>query len=88
MGLPTIAVPQYTLTVPSTGKEIKYRPFLVKEEKILLLALESDDPADMVAATKNIINSCTYGDFNADDSPVFDIEYIYFFNYEEKQKVK
>ena len=77
MGLPTITVPQYTLTVPSTGKEIKYRPFLVKEEKILLLALESDDPADMVAATKNIINSCTYGDFNADDSPVFDIEYIF-----------
>ena len=77
MGLPTIAVPQYTLTVPSTGKEIKYRPFLVKEEKILLLAMESEDSADMVTATKNIINSCTYGDFNADDSPVFDIEYIF-----------
>ena len=77
MGLPTITVPQYTLTVPSTGKEIKYRPFLVKEEKILLLAMESEDSADMVAATKNIINSCTYGDFNADDSPVFDIEYIF-----------
>ena len=77
MGLPTITVPQYTLTVPSTGKEIKYRPFLVKEEKILLLAIESEDSADMVTATKNIINSCTYGDFNADDSPVFDIEYIF-----------
>ena len=57
MGLPTITVPQYTLTVPSSGKEIKYRPFLVKEEKILLLAMESDDPADMVAATKDIINA-------------------------------
>ena len=77
MGLPTIAVPQYTLTVPSTGKEIKYRPFLVKEEKILLLAMESDNPSDMVDATKEIINNCTYGDFDANNSPVFDIEYIF-----------
>tara|TARA_B110000438_G_scaffold166313_1_gene159102 strand:+ start:247 stop:993 length:747 start_codon:yes stop_codon:yes gene_type:complete len=77
MGLPTIAVPTYTLTVPSSGKEIKYRPFLVKEEKILLLAMESDNPTDMVVATKEIINNCTYGDFDANNSPVFDIEYIF-----------
>jgi hypothetical protein len=77
MGLPTITVPQYKLTVPSTGKEIKYRPFLVKEEKILLLAMESDDAADMVNATKEIINACTYGEFDANHSPVFDIEYIF-----------
>ena len=43
MGLPTIAVPEYTLTIPSTKKEVKYRPFLVKEEKILLLAMESEE---------------------------------------------
>jgi hypothetical protein len=77
MGLPTITVPQYTLTVPSTGKEIKYRPFLVKEEKILMLAMESDDPNDMISATQDIINSCTFGDYDAINSPVFDIEYIF-----------
>ena len=77
MGLPTIAVPQYTLTVPSSGKEIKYRPFLVKEEKLLLLAMESNDPADMINATKEIIDNCTYGDFDTGNSPVFDIEYIF-----------
>jgi hypothetical protein len=43
MGLPTITVPQYTLTIPSSGKEVKYRPFLVKEEKILLIAMETED---------------------------------------------
>ena len=77
MGLPTIAVPQYTLTVPSTEQELRYRPFLVKEEKILLLAMESDDPLDMINATKEIISSCTYGTFDADKCPVFDIEYIF-----------
>jgi len=77
MTLPIVTVPQYTLTVPSTGKEIKYRPFLVKEEKILMLAMESDDPNDMIHATQDIINNCTYGDFDASNSPVFDIEYIF-----------
>ena len=77
MGLPTITVPQYTLIVPSTGKEIKYRPFLVKEEKILLLAMESDDSNDMITATQEIINNCTFGDFDSSKSPVFDIEYIF-----------
>ena len=52
MGLPTIAVPEYTLTIPSSGKEVKYRPFLVKEEKILLLAMESDKTEEIINATK------------------------------------
>ena len=55
MGLPTITVPQYHLTVPSTGKEIKFRPFLVKEEKILLLAMEGEDQKQIVSATKEIV---------------------------------
>ena len=77
MGLPTIAVPEYTLTIPSTGKEVKYRPFLVKEEKILLLAMETDKTEEIITATKTIIENCVYGDINVDEMPTFDIEYIF-----------
>ena len=77
MGLPTIAVPEYTLTIPSTGKEIKYRPFLVKEEKILLIALESEDDAEVINAIKNIIQSCIFGDYDVSSMPTFDLEYIF-----------
>ena len=64
MGLPTIAVPEYTLTIPSSGKEVKYRPFLVKEEKILLLAMESEKTEEIITATKTIIENCVYGNIN------------------------
>ena len=77
MGLPTIAVPEYTLTIPSTKKEVKYRPFLVKEEKILLLAMESEKTEEIITATKTIIENCVYGDFDVNEMPTFDIEYIF-----------
>ena len=77
MGLPTIAVPEYTLTIPSTGKEVKYRPFLVKEEKILLLALESEETDEIVNATQNIVENCIYGDVDVKTMPTFDMEYIF-----------
>jgi hypothetical protein len=77
MGLPTIAVPEYTLTIPSTKKEAKYRPFLVKEEKILLLAMESEKTEEIIDATKTIINNCVYGEINVDEMPTFDVEYIF-----------
>ena len=77
MGLPTIAVPEYTLTIPSTKKEVKYRPFLVKEEKILLLAMESEETEEIITATKTIIENCIYSDINVDEMPTFDIEYIF-----------
>ena len=77
MGLPTIAVPEYTLTIPSTKKEVKYRPFLVKEEKILLLAMESEKQEEIITATKTIIENCVYGDFDVNEMPTFDIEYIF-----------
>ena len=77
MGLPTIAVPQYTLTIPSSEKEIKFRPFLVKEEKILLLAMEGEDQTQIIDATKEIIQNCVYGDINVDVLPAFDLEYIF-----------
>ena len=77
MGLPTIAVPQYTLTIPSSGKEVKFRPFLVKEEKILLLAMESEKTEEILLATKTIIENCIFGNLDVDNMPTFDMEYIF-----------
>ena len=77
MGLPTIAVPQYTLTVPSSGETLKYRPFLVKEEKILLIAMESENQTQIIDATKTIIESCVYGNIDVNNMPTFDLEYIF-----------
>ena len=77
MGLPTIVVPQYTLTIPSTGKEVKFRPFLVKEEKILLLAMESEKTEEILLATKTIIENCVFDNLDVDNMPTFDMEYIF-----------
>ena len=86
MGLPTITVPQYELALPSTGKTIKYRPFLVKEEKILLIAMESEDTKQIINATKEIIKNCITGEeLNVDAMPLFDIEYV-FLNLRAKAK--
>ena len=78
MPLPKIATPQYTLDLPSTGKSIKYRPFLVKEEKILILALESEDVKQITSAIKQILKDCiiTKG-IKVEELPTFDIEYIF-----------
>jgi len=75
--LPKVEVPTYELTLPSTDKKIKYRPFLVKEEKILFMALESKDNNEMITAIKEIIKTCTFNDINTDTTPLFDIEYIF-----------
>ena len=85
MGLPKVAIPEYSLTIPSTKKQIKYRPFLVKEEKLLLIAMESEDEAQIIDATKNVINNCVYGDVNVEEMPIFDMEYI-FLNLRSKSK--
>ena len=66
MSLPVINAPTYELVVPSTKKKIKYRPFLVKEEKILLLAMEDGDEANISLALKQIIENCTDGEVNVD----------------------
>ena len=78
MPLPKISTPTHELVLPSTGKKIKYRPFLVREEKILILALESQDPKQITIAIKNILKDCisTRG-VKVDDLPTFDIEYIF-----------
>ena len=63
MPLPTIATPTYELTLPSTGKKIKYRPFLVKEEKILILALDSKNQFDITNSVKDVLkNACLQGE--------------------------
>jgi hypothetical protein len=77
MPLPIIETQTYELTLPSTDIKVKYRPFLVKEEKILLQALESEDQKNIVNALKDIVKACTFGALNVDDLPTFDLEYIF-----------
>ena len=78
MPLPTIATPTYDLELPSSGKKIKYRPFLVKEEKLLVLALESEDTKEISTAIKAVLKSCiqTRG-VKVEQLPTFDIEYLF-----------
>lgn len=77
MALPKIDIPTYELTLPSVDQQVKYRPFLVKEEKLLMMALESGEDADMKNATIDLVNSCTFGKIKAEELPLFDIEYLF-----------
>ena len=77
MALPKLTTPTYELEVPSTDEKIKYRPFLVKEEKILLIAMESGEPADIVNAVKDIVNECTFNKLELGKMAMFDVEYIF-----------
>ena len=78
MPLPKISTPTYELTVPSTGKNIKFRPFLVKEEKILIIAMESQSDKQIAQAVNDVLSNCilTKG-VNIDDFSTFDIEYLF-----------
>jgi len=77
MALPKLNTPTYELEVPSTDQKIKYRPFLVKEEKILLLAMESKDNTQIIQAVKDIVSSCTFEQVDVSSLPMFDMEYIF-----------
>ncbi len=77
MPLPKLVAPTYELELPSTGDTIKYRPFLVKEEKILLLAMESEDEKQMTNAVKTILKNCILSKIKIDDLATFDIEYLF-----------
>ena len=77
MALPKLNVPTYELVVPSTDEKIKYRPFLVKEEKILLMAMESGKTEDILQATKTIVDECTFSKLKVGNMPMFDVEYIF-----------
>jgi hypothetical protein len=78
MPLPKIATPTYELEIPSSKKKIKYRPFLVKEEKVLILAMESEDPKQIAEAVKTVISNCiiTRG-IKVEELSTFDIEYLF-----------
>lgn len=79
MALPKIDVPIYNLTLPSTGKEINFRPFLVKEEKMFLMASESEDKDAIMNTTKQVLRNCILNeDVDIESLPVFDIEFIFF----------
>ena len=78
MPLPTISTPTYELTLPSSNRKIKYRPFLVKEEKILILAMESQDSKAIARAVKDVISKCILSKgIKVEKLATFDIEYLF-----------
>ena len=77
MALPRIDVPTYVLVIPSTDEKIKFRPFLVKEEKVLLIAMESGKSEDMLQSVKDIVNECTFQKLKLGEMPMFDVEYLF-----------
>jgi hypothetical protein len=77
MALPIIETPTYELTLPSQDIQVKYRPFLVKEEKVLLMASETGSQKDMIQAIKNIVSACTFDKIDASKLPIFDLEYVF-----------
>ena len=77
MALPEIATPTYTLTIPSTKKKVKYRPFLVKEQKLLILAMENEDQEQILDAITNTIKSCLITKVDMATLALFDIEYLF-----------
>ena len=77
MALPEIATPTYTLTIPSTKKKVKYRPFLVKEQKLLILAMENEDQEQILDAITNTIKACLITKIDMTTLALFDIEYLF-----------
>jgi len=77
MALPKLNTPTYELEIPSSDEKISFRPFLVKEEKILLLAMESGKQDDIIRAVKDIVNECTFNKIDISTLPMFDVEYIF-----------
>ena len=77
MALPQLATAKYELTLPSTGEKVEYRPFLVKEEKVLMIAQSTGQQNDIVLAVEQIIDSCTFGKLNVKSLPMFDLEYVF-----------
>lgn len=77
MALPMMSTPTYTMVVPSTNENVKYRPFLVKEEKALLIAQQSEDMLTMIETLKSVIKSCLIDKINIDKLALFDLEYMF-----------
>jgi hypothetical protein len=77
MALPKLASAKYELTLPSNGKKVEFRPFLVKEEKLLLMAQSAGAETDQIRAIKDIIHNCTFDSVDANTLPFFDLEYVF-----------
>ena len=77
MALPKLNSLTYELNLPSTGDSVKYRPFLVKEQKVLMIAQESEDDKQIQNAFAQIVNDCTFGELDAYNMPMFDVEYVF-----------
>ena len=77
MALPKIVTPEYTVQLKSIKAPVRYRPYLVKEEKLFLTAKESDDPKEMERAVLQVIKNCTFGEVDVDNLPTFDVEYLF-----------
>jgi|SRR5210317_111945 hypothetical protein len=77
MALPELNTARYSMVIPSTGQTVKYRPYLVKEEKILMMAMESDDNKVIARATMDVIKSCIEDELDVESLPMFDIEAIF-----------
>ena len=77
MALPKLETPVYTLTIPSTDEEIKYRPFLVKEQKRMIMAQESENETELLDAMKQLIRDCTFEKIDPATCPLFDAEYVF-----------
>ena len=77
MALPRIDTPTYQLTLPSTQEKIDFRPFLVKEQKIIMMAQESNDERQMVKSLSELVTSCTFNKIDVNNLPIFDVEYMF-----------
>ena len=77
MALPKIETPTYSLELPSTGEKIKFRPFLVKEQKVLMMAQEAKSDEQIANAIGNLVRSCTFEKVDVETVPMFDIEYLF-----------
>jgi len=77
MALPKVALPTYELELPSNGKTVKFRPFVVKEEKILLMALDTEDEAAITSAVKDLLKNCVSSRVKIESLPTFDLEYLF-----------
>ena len=77
MALPRVNTPTYMLDLPSTGEKIKYRPFLVKEQKVLMMAQDTKKDAELAETMGQLVSSCTYGKVKPETSPMFDMEYAF-----------
>jgi len=77
MALPKVAIPKFSVTLPSTGEKVSFRPFLVKEEKVLLIAMQSDEQSQIVDAIKDVVIACVDENIDASKLPYFDIEYLF-----------